>query len=78
MFIEDLAKAVIEVTDGRDAAKQFLDSYQSGNFVKQDPMALKAIKYTLSELLDSDLLADSENGELVDYFAELSNYLKTI
>lgn len=76
MYIEDLAKAVIEIKDGRYVAKQFLDSYQSGNFERQDPSSLKVIKYTLNELLESDLLAESESGELVEYFEELKEYLK--
>ena len=76
MYIEDLAKAVIESNDGSSVAEQFLDSYQSGDFKQQNPNALKYIKYTLQELLESDLLAESESGELVEYFEELKEYLK--
>ncbi len=76
MYIEDLAKAVIESKDGSSVAEQFLKSYQSGNFEQHNPNALKYIKYTLQELLESDLLAESESGELVEYFEELKEYVK--
>jgi len=76
MTVQELTYAVIDSTRGRMVADQFNDSYESGNFERQNVNALGYIKSTVKELLDSELLDKWEVDDLIAYFAEVKEYLK--
>jgi hypothetical protein len=76
MTVQELTYAVIDSGHGRMVADQFNDSYESGNFEKQNVNALGYIKSTVKELLDSELLDKWEVDDLIAYFADLKEYLK--
>ena len=76
MTVQELTYAVIDSTRGRMVADQFNDSYESGNFERQNVNALGYIKSTVKELLDSELLDKWEVDDLIAYFADLKEYLK--
>ena len=76
MTVQELVYAVIDSGHGRMVADQFNDSYESGNFERQNVNALGYIKSTVKELLDSELLDKWEVDDLIAYFAGLKEYLK--
>jgi hypothetical protein len=76
MTVQELVYAVIDSGHGRMVADQFNDSYESGNFKRQNVNALGYIKSTVKELLDSELLDKWEVDDLIAYFADLKEYLK--
>jgi hypothetical protein len=76
MTVQELVYAVIDSGHGRMVADQFNDSYESGNFERQNVNALGYIKSTVKELLDSELLDKWEVDDLIAYFADLKEYLK--
>jgi hypothetical protein len=76
MTVQELTYAVIDSGHGRMVADQFNDSYESGNFERQNVNALGYIKSTVKELLDSELLDKWEVDDLIAYFADLKEYLK--
>ena len=76
MTVQELTYAVIDSGHGRMVADQFNDSYESGNFERQNVNALGYIKSTVKELLDSELLDKWEVDVLISYYDELKEYLK--
>ena len=76
MTVQELTYAVIDSGHGSMVADQFNDSYESGNFERQNVNALGYIKSTVKELLDSELLDKWEVDDLIAYFADLKEYLK--
>jgi hypothetical protein len=76
MTVQELVYAVIDSGHGRMVADQFNDSYESGNFERQNVNALGYIKSIVKELLDSELLDKWEVDDLIAYFADLKEYLK--
>jgi hypothetical protein len=76
MTVQELVYAVIDSGHGRMVADQFNDSYESGNFERQNVNALGYIKSTVKELLDSELLDKWEVDVLISYYDELKEYLK--
>jgi len=76
MTVQELTYAVIDSGHGRMVADQFNDSYESGNFERQNVNALGYIKSTVKEMLDSELLDKWEVDDLIAYFADLKEYLK--
>jgi hypothetical protein len=76
MTVQELVYAVIDSGHGSMVADQFNDSYESGNFERQNVNALGYIKSTVKELLDSELLDKWEVDDLIAYYGELKEYLK--
>ena len=76
MTVQELVYAVIDSGHGRMVADQFNDSYESGNFERQNVNALGYVKNIVKELLDSELLDKWEVDDLIAYFADLKEYLK--
>ena len=76
MTVQELVYAVIDSTRGVSVADQFNDSYESGNFERQNVNALGYIKSTVKELLDSELLDKWEVDDLIAYYDELKEYVK--
>jgi len=76
MTLQELTSAFISTRHGWAVAAQFYHSYETNDFKSQNPNALEYIKNCIKDLLESDLLAESETEDLIAYFADLKEYLK--
>jgi hypothetical protein len=75
MTLQELVYAVIESGHGTAVADQFKDSFESGDFKRQNPNALSYIKNTVSDLLESGLLDEREIDDLLCYYDEITEYV---
>ncbi len=77
-----LVKAFINSHHGWAVADQFEDTFEpSGytpDFERQNLNALNYIKYTVEELMESDVLSEESFDELATYHKMLANYLHGI
>lgn len=75
MNIETIVTGVISNKHGWAVAEQFEDTWYNKNFEEQNHNALTYIKYSVNDLINSDIFNEDIEGELVDYLLELERYL---
>lgn len=75
MTLQELTSAFISTRHGWAVAEQFNHSYETNDFKSQNPNALEYIKNCIKDLLESDLLAESETEDLVGYYQDLKQHI---
>jgi len=75
MDIETIISGVIESQHGWAVAEQFVDTWNGEDFEKQNINALTYIKYTVNDLINSDIFNEDIEAGLVGYLLGLEEYL---
>ncbi len=75
MNIEKIISGIIESKHGWAVAEQFVDTWNGEDFEKQNINALTYIKYTVNDLINSDIFNEDIEAELVGYLLGLEEYL---
>ena len=75
MKIDTIIGAIIESQHGWAVRDQFIDTWNGGDFERQNYNALNYIKDTIDDLVNSDIFNEEVETELVDYLVGLNEYL---
>ena len=75
MNIEEIISGIIESKHGWAVAEQFVDTWNGEDFEKQNINTLTYIKYTVNDLINSDIFNEDIEAELVGYLLGLEEYL---
>lgn len=73
----EVVKAFINSHHGWAVAEQFEDSFNNGDFEKQNTNALEYIAEAVEDLIESNCLSGDCNTELENYLEDLNGFLKT-
>ena len=75
MNIETVINGIIESKHGWAVAEQFIDTWNGEDFEKQNYNALTYIKYTINDLINSDIFNEDVEAKLVGYLLGIEEYL---